>query len=397
VSYTWFGGSCLAFVVLAACSADHTDRELLEAPDFREWDSLSVRVVESSKRALGTHLPWVVDTVPDLTLGHSDGGVHSQFQDIAGIVGLSDGALVVLDAGGRELRWFEASGEHLRTTGGPGQGPGEFLDPRLVPRFQTDSLLIFDRARGSFTWVSIDGSGARAHGPGGELFIGTPIASAGSRALFVSSSGQTSCTENQPCDLPLLLRWVDMTGTVADTLAVHTRRFLIAAESGRRSFLTGPLDQRGLAAAGPDGLVLEGGPRFELRQFDAAGRLTGIFRVDAPPRGDPRDALDRYLQRFPDPDEVRGIFELMLPEVLPAFQALRVDALGWYWAELFRPSDEGTPEWLVFDPAGRARGLIELPRGLEVHEIGQDYILGRWTGELGVEHVRRHALDRRGT
>jgi hypothetical protein len=91
------------------------------------------------------------------------------------------------------------------------------------------------------------------------------------------------------------------------------------------------------------------------------------------------------------------MFELLeLPEVVPAFQDLRVDHLGWYWANLFQPDEGGPSEWLVFDPEGRAQGIIELPRELEVHDIGEDYILGRWTDQLGVEYVRRHALDRRG-
>ncbi|HSJ24704.1 MAG TPA: hypothetical protein VK929_08565 [Longimicrobiales bacterium] len=112
----------------------------------------------------------------------------------------------------------------------------------------------------------------------------------------------------------------------------------------------------------------------------------------------PDDALDAYVQRAPDPRELRGVYELMgLPETVPAFQAIRVDHLGWYWAELFRPGEDATAEWLVFDADGRARGIVELPGRLEVHDIGEAYILGRWTNDLDVESVRRYPLDRRGT
>ncbi|GEM_PF-586065 len=121
-----------------------------------------------------------------------------------------------------------------------------------------------------------------------------------------------------------------------------------------------------------------------------------MFRVDAPVRDASQDVLDEYLQGFQDPDRLRPVYDLMgLPDVLPAFQALRIDPLGWYWAELFRPGEAGASERLVFDREGRARGIVELPRELEVHEIGEDYITGLWTDELDVEYVRRHALDRR--
>jgi hypothetical protein len=73
-----------------------------------------------------------------------------------------------------------------------------------------------------------------------------------------------------------------------------------------------------------------------------------------------------------------------------------VDHLGWYWAERFRPGPDDPSRWLVFDPDGRARGVVELPRDLEVHDIGENWILGLRIGEDGVETVRRHRLDRSG-
>ena len=33
--------------------------------------------------------------------------------------------------------------------------------------------------------------------------------------------------------------------------------------------------------------------------------------------------------------------------------------------------------WTVFDPVGRILGFVETPDGLEIYEIGEDYILGR--------------------
>jgi hypothetical protein len=94
---------------------------------------------------------------------------------------------------------------------------------------------------------------------------------------------------------------------------------------------------------------------------------------------------------------MRPLIEMMgLPEVLPAFQSLRVDRAGWYWAELFRVGKAPTSDWLVFDPQGRARGIVQLPSDIEVHQIELNYILGRWIDEFGVEYVRRYALDRRG-
>jgi len=386
-------------VVLAACGPGDTGRDR-EVVGGGERDSAGVRIVETPSGVLETALPWVVDTVPSLELGGVEVARPSQFHEISGIVGLPDGGLVVVDGSSGELRWFGPSGDYVRSVGGHGRGVGEFGHPLLVPQFRTDSLLIFDRVRRAFTFVAVDGSGARAvRVPlgGVGLFAGTPRAAAGSKALFVSASETGSCPVNEHCEVPLISQWVDVSGAHADTLVVGVRRLLNLAEpSGARLLLDGPLDQEGLAAAAAPGPVVEGYPQFELRQFDMEGELIAIFRIDAAARSSVEDALGRVVEDSSDPEALMRIFHLMeLPEALPAYQALLVDHLGWYWAELFRVG-QGPSEWVVFDPQGWARGVIELPSDIEVHDIGEDYVSGVWTAGLGVDYVRRYGLTRHG-
>lgn len=52
--------------------------------------------------------------------------------------------------------------------------------------------------------------------------------------------------------------------------------------------------------------------------------------------------------------------------------------------------------WGIFDPDGRRLGVVELPAGLEVYEIGPDYVLGKMLDELDVERVVLLPLDRSG-
>lgn len=86
--------------------------------------------------------------------------------------------------------------------------------------------------------------------------------------------------------------------------------------------------------------------------------------------------------------------QMPLPEIMPAFQSLLVDDLGWLWAELYRPVETDQPEWMVFDPEGRAHGILKTPKGLRIYHIGRDFVLGSWRDELDVDHVRRHRLRR---
>lgn len=48
----------------------------------------------------------------------------------------------------------------------------------------------------------------------------------------------------------------------------------------------------------------------------------------------------------------------------------------------------------VFDPTGRLTGRFTLPVPLQVLEIGQDYLLGLFRDEMGVESLRVYGLTR---
>ena len=83
------------------------------------------------------------------------------------------------------------------------------------------------------------------------------------------------------------------------------------------------------------------------------------------------------------------------PDTLPAFDDVIDDALGDTWIQTFRsPADTGPERWIVLGPEGAARGTVLLPSGIDVYEIGEDWILGRWTDDFDVEHVRVWGLDR---
>lgn len=50
--------------------------------------------------------------------------------------------------------------------------------------------------------------------------------------------------------------------------------------------------------------------------------------------------------------------------------------------------------WSVFSPEGVWLGDLRMPPDFHALEIGDDYILGRFTGDLEQESVRLYALER---
>lgn len=367
---------------------------------FHDWDSAGIRVVETSGNGWEALMPWEVGSAPELELGRIDGGGPTQFHRIRGLTVVSGDRLVVVDAGSREIRWFDRAGQHLLTMGGEGDGPGEFNNPLLVPQYEGDSLLVFDTSARRFTWVAEDGSGYRMQRTpeNRQLTAGAASAAGGSKVLF--RSGSVDCILEELCESSLFMRWVDLSEGTSDTIVAFPRWSARRANrEGIPHILPGPFDPVGVTAVDAEGPVVGGRSELEFRRFDAAGDLVGVFRIDAPMREVDDDAIERAIAPYSDwnfdADVVRRIFgEMDLPDAMPAFQSLVVDQLGWYWAERFRLDDADPWMWVVFDPEGKAQGMIEMPEGLEVHEIGEDYILGRWVDELGVEFVQRYGLRR---
>ena len=84
-----------------------------------------------------------------------------------------------------------------------------------------------------------------------------------------------------------------------------------------------------------------------------------------------------------------------LPKIIPVFSRLLVDDVGWLWAELYRFDVRQPLRWLVFGPNGEGLGSVDMPPGLQVWQIGPDFVLGVWEDENEVEYVRRHVLTGR--
>ena len=72
--------------------------------------------------------------------------------------------------------------------------------------------------------------------------------------------------------------------------------------------------------------------------------------------------------------------------------------LGGLWDFLrgrdLEPEPVPVSGWHVFSPEGELLGRVATPLGLEVHEIGADYLLGVELDELEVSFVRRYPLAR---
>jgi hypothetical protein len=367
---------------------------------FTERDSAGIVIAVTLGSQARAALGWEVDTVPDLEIGvtgESSGDESAvpwqQFHRIGGVRQLSDGRVVVVDGGSREVRFFDSRGQFLHRFGGSGQGPGEFGgNPVLVPAFQSDSLLLFDPRPVRFHFLSTDADGYRLVRPATWSGAVPPVGFIDSN-LLVQLGNLQKPTTTGVYEIPLTFAW---------THIVTGNRTFVDSFTWRPQYMTKfvnniafggliPFSSTPSAAVTRNGALVTEGALPEIKEYNLEGRLQRIIRIYEPRRNITNTDIQRYVEVTGKPTNP----DIPIPEMMPTFESLLVDDEGWLWAKVYEYDPEQRPAWVVFDPSGRAHGSIRTPVGLRVQQIAGDFMLGVWTDELGVEHVRKHRVDRR--
>ena len=399
----------LAFPILFAAGAltAGCDRSARSEPDFVVRDSAGVTIVENRRPQPDIRLGWEIGSVPSLSIGGAvDDPGHDLF-NVTDATRLADGVIVVADAGSGELRVFDASGTHRESLGGRGEGPGEFGNaaPSTVGPWQGDSIVASDTFARR---VSVFGS----NGEHGRTFV---LESPYYRLRGVLRDGRMFLGNGST-----LASAVVGTGVARREIAYGIARpdgglhKALGTSPGEEWYVVS--DERGMAvypqpfarttrtAVWGNLVVITPNVRYELRAYDADGALAMIVRRDHDLRGPTGTDVDEHLARlYADASEqerasaLADLRNMPRVETFPAFRHILADRLDHLWVEEYPlpgGTDAPTALWTVFDPGGRMRGQVETPAGLEIFEIGADYILGSMADELGTESVQLWSLDR---
>ncbi len=137
--------------------------------------------------------------------------------------------------------------------------------------------------------------------------------------------------------------------------------------------------------------------RYELTFMTATGDTLRIVRrhgVRGAPEGEALAALYRRVADMLEvsPEVVEEIYPA--PESIPGGKSLLVDRSGNTWVGLWPSGDEesGHDTYEVFLADGRLLGEVAIPMGLKLMDVGEDYVLGVRTDELGVPFIEVYGL-----
>ena len=381
----WF-----AFLSIMACSSDR------EPPGgVTERDSAGIRIIESSVPAWHDGEAWTVAAEPLVQIGTAAGDETAQLFRVQDVARLGDGRIVVVNSGTHELKVYSANGQYSHAIGRGGGGPGEFDSPRMLWVLPGDSLVVLD-----FTRISVfDSTGAFVRAALSGSWSPQDRFADGTFLRLVIPPGKDPFQPGYLRPLYAVVRTAE-DGSAADTLTYIPGDELFRQEvAGGVASHYAPVGAVRTAATHGDSIYTGDGSAYEVWDFDQRGVPVRIIRrasertpVDATAiRSFEAFILDRAVTDAQRVSRNRLFREWTYPSFQPAYDRLLVDAEGNVWTRHFSIGDQQS-EWTVFDPAGRWLGVLALPPGLNVKEIGSDYVLGVAVDDLDVEYVRLYAL-----
>ncbi len=379
-------------------------------------DSAGITIVENHPGE--APLPYIARLDSSyVRIGVLEGDPAYIFSSIVGLRELDGGGVLVAEGQAKELRVYDASGLHVRTFGGSGDGPGEFGALSGLAGLAGDTVWVWDDQAARLT----------SYLTSGEL-IGT-ITIAGDRygrvadlhrlgdGSFVARSrwslGTGGIPESSDRSLvrdSIVLRRLDAALQHVDTIAIlqgsESLREVNVVTSGQRvvgismGSTQRPFGRTSYYRPRLQGVVTATNDSFEwmVRALDGTvqliSRVPDFNRPISPGQiTELRDWLLSFSQSPERTREVESFFEdFPMPDVAPAFGPVQVDPSGRVWLAEYKAIANTASTWMVFSPDGHLLGRVEVPTGLQVREIGDDYLLGVHRDEFDVPYVLRFRL-----
>ena len=390
----------------ASCATDAAPR-----PEANVRDSAGVEIVENSGSLPLNGGGWSIGLEPDLAIGSVEGDTTYQFFGVAGAHRTADGRIAVVNAGSREVRIYDAQGTFVRSLGRPGEGPEEFGMPVLGGAVD-DTLVVVDRAHHRISMVHPDVGFVRLArvdddvggylNPSGTFGNGQVVFGG---AFDMRRIGELKDGMNRA---HTFYRSCNPDGSMAADFGNKSgAEFFIRSLEGRgpesRPALF-PFGKMPLATVSSNYFYFGSGDRYEIEGYDPLGKLVRLVRLERQATPVTEEDRSRYIEdtvsEVEDENETRRIRQnlstLPVPDVFPPYAGLATDALGHLWVQDYpRPGDE-IPVWTIFDSRGVLSGRVTIPDNVSILEIGEDYLLGLYRDELGVEYVHVYSVERPG-
>lgn len=361
-------------------------------------DSAGVRVTVTEDAPL---VFAELDSVPTLSIGGDDVTGPTQFSRVQGVYVDKARRLWVAEGQAGELRIFEPSGAHWKTRGGRGEGPGEFIQVRLLGGMDGDSVLAGDSGADRITVFDPEGEFVRTERlPSSErpaprpfdVFEDGSVLGQLPRILPAASlePGQILRDSVELVRVRSASEVAEPYGTASGPLWLWTGRSQVPV----------PFTVNASFDVVGSEVHLVSGPDFRIGVLDAAGlrETYGVNRAARAVRTADIDGYRAFVEEYlPEPmrPEYLAALDIELrPRLLPGYDRVLASADGHVWAQVYESDLAAPHEWDVFDGRRRFVGRVRVLSGFSPMVVTRDVLVGVWRDPMGVEYVRAYRLIR---
>lgn len=368
------------------------------APGVIVTDSAGVRVT------ITQDAPTVfaeLDSVPTMSIGGADATGPTQFFRVQGVYVDRSGRVWVADGQSGELRIFAADGTHWKTRGGRGEGPGEFVQIRLLGAMGSDSVLVGDSRSDRITVFDSEGEFVRTERlPSTERPAPRPFDVFGDGSVLGQLPRVLAASALEPGQLlrdSVELVRVRLDGQNAEPYGVASGPLWIWTG---QSQVPVPFTVNASFDVVGDEVHVVSGSEFRVRVFDSAG-LRGVYGVEREARSVSGTDFDSYRtfvsEYLPEPIQEEYLAALdheERPRQLPGYDRVVASRDGYVWAQVYASDLAAPHDWDVFDNEGRLAGRVHVWSGFYPVVITEDALVGIWRDAVGVEFVRKYRFSR---
>lgn len=332
-----------------------------------------------------------IDSEPLLTIGDRPENALFRVVDVA----LVGDALIVAEMSSNTLRYYDrATGELLRTTGGEGEGPGEYLSLDLL-HVVDDRLYTFDFANRRITVLDLAGAVERTVTiqPWEAYPYPGVVGVFADGSMLVASSAQVAKSIEGPRveRIPLILARYDGTGNFVDSLGHYLGGEDLLVPLGRsgaanRTRWPGPFRRKASAGVLGNEYYIRDNMEFAIPVFDRAGGLVRELGSDADPEPIAVTRKDRDLF-----GELDGAEDWERPEFYPYHSHIR-ELNGLIWVQQYHYWESPGERWTLYSKEGERVGEVTSSEHLGVAAADGDVVAILRRDELDVELVELRRL-----
>lgn len=388
------GRAVLVLVAIAACSGD-LGRAAPDGVSLR--DSAGVLIVRNHSLPPSDSC-ITVETDPALRIGSGTavGTAAPPLYEVQGGAVLTDGGIVLLNAGNRDLLYYDPGGRFRFRAGGAGRGPGEFIRPTWMGHLGGDTLLVWD---GTLSRLSIfDGDGAFITSQN-VRFRGSDHASPELRGRFSDGSFLVdpgsliylTGSETGVTRLAQSYQRYDPASGRTTPIAEGRSMELVVSDAGAFSL---PFGKSEMTVAHGDRLLVADNGVPIVFFLDLNGRLRRVMSWVS--ESIAVTAADRaaYFRTLVNASSHAPPADIPFAAERPRFASIHSGRDGTIWVHGYAPGWEPPAPWLVFDGNGVFKCDVRMPARVAALEIGGAYLLGLETDSLGEESVLLFGLRR---